>query len=81
MPPPPACACRFAAAERRRAAALFAVPQAVQILEKYFGLEEDEDQNLAPTMDPSGAAYSFGGGPPPMPPGGYTFGESPNSMQ
>ncbi len=56
--------------------------KAVKIMEQYFGLEEEEDQNLAPGMDAGGATYAFGaggaaGGPPA---GGFSFGDS-GSMQ
>jgi hypothetical protein len=48
--------------------------KAVKIMETYFGLEE-EDQNLAPELDSSGTAYSFGGSATPATPqGGFSFG-------
>ena len=54
--------------------------KAVKIMETYFGLEEEEDQNLAPRMDAGGGTYAFGGGPPQGPPaGGFSFG--PTGMQ
>jgi len=50
--------------------------KAVKLMETYFGLEEEEDQNLAPQMDAGGASYAFGGpGPAQGPPaGGFSFG-------
>ena len=54
--------------------------KAVRIMETYFGLEDEEDQNLAPRMDAAAGTYAFGGGAPPGPPaGGFSFG--PSSMQ
>ena len=41
--------------------------KAVKIMEAYFGLEDEEDQNLAPELDSTGTAYSFGGGGTPAP--------------
>eukprot|EP00898_Chlorokybus_atmophyticus_P004637 jgi/Chlat1/5174/Chrsp33S05153 len=38
--------------------------KAVKILEVYFGLEDDEDQNLAPAVDASQSTYAFGGAQP-----------------
>ena len=34
--------------------------KAMRILEQYFGLEDEEDQNLAPGMDASGSQFTFG---------------------
>ena len=39
--------------------------KAMRILEQYFGLEDEEDQNLA-RMDASGSQFTFG--PPAVPP-------------
>lgn len=46
--------------------------KAMRILEQYFGLEDEEDQNLAPGMDASGTQFAFGGGPA-APQGGFNF--------
>jgi hypothetical protein len=44
-------------------------------MESYFGLEEEEDQNLAPEIDERSGAYAFGGGATPaVPQGGFSFG-------
>jgi len=49
--------------------------KAVKIMESYFGLEEEEDQNLAPEIDERSGAYAFGGGATPaVPQGGFSFG-------
>jgi importin subunit alpha-1 len=49
--------------------------KAVKIMETYFGLEDEEDQNLAPRMDAGGGSYAFGGAMPQGPPaGGFSFG-------
>eukprot|EP00245_Coleochaete_scutata_P016703 TRINITY_DN7890_c0_g1_i1.p1 TRINITY_DN7890_c0_g1~~TRINITY_DN7890_c0_g1_i1.p1 ORF type:complete len:533 (+),score=135.50 TRINITY_DN7890_c0_g1_i1:184-1782(+) len=48
--------------------------KAVKILETYYNLEEEEDQNLAPAMDASQSAYSFGDAQPMVPAGGFNFG-------
>ena len=49
--------------------------KAVKMMESYFGLEEEEDQNLAPEHDSTGTAYSFGGtAAPATPQGGFSFG-------
>ncbi len=45
--------------------------KAVKILENYFAAEE-EDESLAPGMDSSQQAYSFGG-PTAAPQGGFKF--------
>jgi HEAT repeat protein len=34
--------------------------KAMRILEQYFGLEDEEDQNFAPGMDASGSQFTFG---------------------
>eukprot|EP00741_Cyanophora_paradoxa_P024054 tig00021721_g23229.t1 len=48
--------------------------KAVKILETYFGLEEEEDANVAPQMDTSATTFQFGGGAA-MPQGGFNFGQ------
>lgn len=46
--------------------------KAMRILEQYFGLEDEEDQNLAPGMDASGTQFAFSAGPA-APQGGFQF--------
>ena len=48
--------------------------KAVKIMESYFGLEDEEDQNLAPGVDAATNAYAFSAAPPATPPGGFSFG-------
>lgn len=56
--------------------------KAVKILETYFGLEEEDDQNVAPAVDTQRSAYSFGAPQAALPPGGFSFGgASSNAMQ
>lgn len=54
--------------------------KAVKILETYFGLEDDEDQNVAPAVDTQRSAYAFGAPQTALPPGGFSFGGA-SSMQ
>lgn len=50
--------------------------KAVHILEGYFDIEEGEDQNLAPAVDPSQGQYGFGLPTAPAPQqGGFNFGD------
>jgi len=58
----------------------------VKLLETYIGLEEEEDQNLAPSMDEGANQYTFGApaaaGAPvmgSMPAGGFNFGLPPGA--
>ena len=46
--------------------------KAMKILEEYFGLEDEDDQNLAPGMDAGGNQFAFE--QPMMPQGGFNFG-------
>jgi len=46
--------------------------KAMKILEEYFGLEDEDDQNLAPGMDAAGNQFPFE--QPMMPQGGFNFG-------
>lgn len=57
--------------------------KAVHILENYFEVEEGEDQNLAPAVDPSQAQYGFGlpAAAPAAQPGGFNFGDAPAAQQ
>ncbi|GBG63399.1 hypothetical protein CBR_g38022 [Chara braunii] len=48
--------------------------KAVKILETYFGLEDEDDQNLAPQMTASNQTYAFGGEAPMVPTDGFQFG-------
>ena len=48
--------------------------KAVKIMETYFGMEEEEDQNLAPGVDAATNAYAFTAALPATPPGGFSFG-------
>ena len=48
--------------------------KAIKIMEAYFGLEDEEDQNLAPGVDAATNAYAFSAAPPATPPGGFSFG-------
>ncbi|CAI7931342.1 unnamed protein product [Closterium sp. NIES-54] len=48
--------------------------KAVKILETYFGLDEDEDQQLAPQVDANQQTYAFGESQPMAPSGGFNFG-------
>ncbi|CAI5513530.1 unnamed protein product [Closterium sp. Naga37s-1] len=48
--------------------------KAVKILETYFGLDEDEDQQLAPQVDANQQTYAFGESQPMVPSGGFNFG-------
>jgi importin subunit alpha-1 len=45
--------------------------KAVKILETYFGFEDEEDQNLAPSVDPNVGQYTFS--QPVAPEGGFNF--------
>lgn len=45
--------------------------KAVKILETYFGFEDEEDQNLAPSVDPNVGQYQFSN--PAVPEGGFNF--------
>jgi len=47
--------------------------KAIKILETYFGMEDDEDQNLAPQIDANAQQYQFGA-PAAAPAGGFNFG-------
>ena len=69
------------AATRRPARSAFPNPdpthcphQAVKIMESYFGLEEEEEENLRPAMEAGGGAYTFAAAPPATPAGGFMFG-------
>jgi hypothetical protein len=44
----------------------------VKIMEEYFGLEDEEDQNLAPALDASANQFAFN--QPAAPTGGFDFG-------
>ena len=46
--------------------------KAVKIMEEYFGLEDEEDQNLAPALDASANQFAFN--QPAAPTGGFDFG-------
>ena len=46
--------------------------KAVHILETYFGLDDDEDEQIAPEANQQG--FVFQGQQPAGPPGGYQFG-------
>jgi importin subunit alpha-1 len=46
--------------------------KAVKIMEEYFGLEDEEDQNLAPALDTSANQFAFN--QPAAPTGGFDFG-------
>jgi hypothetical protein len=46
--------------------------KAVHILETYFGLDDDEDEQIAPEANQQG--FVFQGQQPQQPPGGYQFG-------
>jgi hypothetical protein len=46
----------------------------VNILEKYFGVEGEEDENLAPKVDDAQGMYAFGQAPAAAPQGGFNFG-------
>ena len=46
--------------------------KAMKILEEYFGLEDEDDQNLAPGMDAAGNQFALE--QPMMPQGGFNFG-------
>jgi len=48
--------------------------KAMHILETYFGLDDEEDGELAPEITQQG--FVFQGQQPAGPPGGYTFGQS-----
>lgn len=48
--------------------------KAVKMLETYFGLDEDEDQQIVPQVDPNQQAFAFGEGQPMAPSGGFKFG-------
>jgi len=47
--------------------------KAVKILERYFGFEDEEDQNLAPSVDPNANQYAFSGSTYQAPDGGFNF--------
>jgi len=46
--------------------------KAVKIMEEYFGLEDEEDQNLAPALDAGANQFAFN--QPAAPTGGFDFG-------
>ena len=46
--------------------------KAIKILEEYFGLEDEEDQNLAPAMDANANQFAFQAAPM-VPQGGFDF--------
>lgn len=46
--------------------------KAVKIMEEYFGLEDEEDQNLAPALDAGANQFAFA--QPAAPTGGFDFG-------
>ena len=47
--------------------------KAMKILEEYFGLDDEEDQNLAPSMDANANQFAFQAQPM-VPQGGFDFG-------
>ena len=47
--------------------------KAFDIIEKYFGDEAEEDETLAPEVDASTGAFSFGGASMNVPQGGFSF--------
>eukprot|EP00976_Prorocentrum_cordatum_P019959 404483-Prorocentrum_minimum.AAC.1 len=47
--------------------------KAVKILERYFGFEDEDDQNLAPSVDPNVNQYNFSGTAYQAPEGGFNF--------
>uniref|UniRef100_A0A7S0QX25 Importin subunit alpha n=2 Tax=Pyramimonas obovata TaxID=1411642 RepID=A0A7S0QX25_9CHLO len=47
--------------------------KAVKILERYFGFEDEDDQNLAPSVDPNVNQYNFSGSGFQAPEGGFNF--------
>lgn len=46
--------------------------KAVKILENYFGLDDEDDEDLAPEVDDGQQVYTFGSGQD-GPPGGFKF--------
>lgn len=40
--------------------------QALKLLERYFGVEDEEDTGIAPALDDGAQQFSFGQQPPPQ---------------